>query len=744
VIATIDRDGHVVSHTALAGEPFLNVTATATDFVAATAHAVSMIGPDGAVRASVTTDERIAELAVAGPRALAVIGRRTRRLALDPLAWGDWTPAAMTSIALSPDGTRAAGLAGGQAIAVDLATGKRVATRPATADAKLAFTDDDHVAIAGADGRLAWLRLRAGERAPPAASLAAVAPGSTPIAPALAVGGGRAFAAYGSDLAIATPVAAQYLGYRITRTWNTNPAPGGAVVGEGKDWAFLDAQLALVGRPRVWAPPGHEIMELAWLGGDDWLVYSQITSTAATAISISSLAHGTGAIAVSLPSYATVTHERDTPLVVVSSGGLATTRVLRYVATRHAFDTLRYPAETGRGLVHPVSPRLANRAQLVRITADDTGTSHLRWIRDVEHPDRDATEIEAAAYSHSAVDVAGHVYLSAGPMNPGLFVFSDGQRLGTAIDAPAIVPDPTGTRYLAVTQTTMALVTLDGKQLWSTDLAGGRPTWLDDGSILYATGTALQRVDPATGVASAPRCGFAFELATTPSRPGYATASVCAKLAARRDLPIEVPGNAVFKSLVRAVASTSGANILDWGTFPIAGRPRHAATIVREASDHQVIGYLIEVAPGSVVEVIVATDGFRTRPDYTEASDTEPGWVTRVAAAAAQRTDGTPHTDDGFELESTLPRFGEDFSFTLRDDGTPVLRGFSWYEMGERDSRTGIRDHTGDRKTYVKAGSCARCPVLANWKPHSAALAVRGPSRDPEALRLDDPKSLAP
>jgi hypothetical protein len=493
---SIDRDGHVVSHTALApeGEPFLSVTATATDFIAATAHAVSVIGPDGAIRASVTTDERIGELAAAGPRALAVIGRRTRRLALEPLAWGDWTPAAMTSIALSPDGTRAAGIAGAQAIAVDLATGKRVATRPATADAKLAFTDDDHVAIAGAGGRLAWLRLRAGEVAAPAASLAVVAPGSTPIAPALAIGGGRAFAAYGSDLAIATPVAAHYLGYRITGTWNTSAAPGGAVVGDGKDWAFLDAQLALVGRPHVWAPPGHEIIELA----------------------------------------------------------------------------------------------------------------------------------------------------------------------------------------------------------------------------------------------------------TTPSRPHYPTASVCAKLAARRELPIEVPGNAVFKSLVRAIASTSGANILDWGTFPIAGVPRRAATIVRETPDHQVIGYLIEVAPGSVVEVIVATDGFRTHPDYTFASATEPGWVTRVAAAAAQRTDGTPHTDDGFEFESTLPRFGEDFSFTLRDDGTPVLRNFSWYEMGARDGRTGLRDHTGDRKTYVKAGSCARCPVLANWKPHSATLAVRGPSRDPEALRLDDPKFKAP
>jgi hypothetical protein len=290
----------------------------------------------------------------------------------------------------------------------------------------------------------------------------------------------------------------------------------------------------------------------------------------------------------------------------------------------------------------------------------------------------------------------------------------------------------------------MALVTLDGVQLWSTSLGGGHPTWLDDGSILYATGTALQRVDPATGVAGAPRCGFAFELAATPSRPDSAIASVCAKLAANRDLPIEVPGNAVFKSLVRAVAKTSGANILDWGTFPIAGVPRHAATIVREVSDHQVIGYLIEVSPGSAVEVIVATDGDRTRPDYTEASATEPGWVTRVAAAAAQRTDGTPHTADGFQFESTLPRYGEDFSFTLRDDGTPVLRDFGWYELGDRDSRTGIRDHTGEQKIYVKAGSCALCPVLASWKPHNAALAVRGPSRDPEALRLDDPRSSAP
>jgi hypothetical protein len=34
--------------------------------------------------------------------------------------------------------------------------------------------------------------------------------------------------------------------------------------------------------------------------------------------------------------------------------------------------------------------------------------------------------------------------------------------------------------------------------------------------------------------------------------------------------------------------------------------------------------------------------------------------------------------------------------------------------------------------------------VLATWKPHSAALAVRGPSHDPEVLRLDDPRFLAP
>jgi len=94
----------------------------------------------------------------------------------------------------------------------------------------------------------------------------------------------------------------------------------------------------------------------------------------------------------------------------------------------------------------------------------------------------------------------------------------------------------------------------------------------------------------------------------------------------------------------RALASTSGAHILDWGTFPIAGRPRHGATIVREASDHQVIGYLIEVAPGSVVEVIVSTDGFRTRPDYTAASDTEPGWATRCATTPPPCSAASPGT----------------------------------------------------------------------------------------------------
>lgn len=92
-------------------------------------------------------------------------------------------------------------------------------------------------------------------------------------------------------------------------------------------------------------------------------------------------------------------------------------------------------------------------------------------------------------------------------------------------------PEPSGTRHLEITPTSVALYDLHGTQLWLRQLATSQDAlWLTDESIAVASGGGVARLDAASGAVIAARCGWKFGLALKPHPPSLRVEPLCAQL----------------------------------------------------------------------------------------------------------------------------------------------------------------------------------------------------------------------
>jgi hypothetical protein len=727
IVANVDGDGQIVKHAEVRadGARFAGVVAVPDGFLLSSDRALVLVDHDGKL-VNTLTGKRVVAVAAAGKRAAAAVvdddgKRRTWWIGFNPLSW-DATISngnGLAGIALSA--TRLAGIAGGRAVVIDLNTGQQLASAPAPAGTVLGLAGE-RLAIAG-PGSLAWLGGGAG-----------FSGGKAPAM--LAIAGDRVLSARGGDLAIATPAGVRYLGYAITDA-RVEPAGGKLLVGMGDRWAFVDANLDVVGAAKL--APGVDVETMRHLAGDDWLVIS-------TKHDIYIANAATGAIAQVHTRKTVTLVETAGDLVAFGDGTLDDSELFRYAGGTLAPVPL--PKETGLGMLHPVDPKLAHGFTLVRIGYDTTtDVGHLRWIRDLDHPDVGAIDLDVTRYATPAVDAAGRVYVTRS-QGGTLAIYDTGKLVAENLDFDqALEPAPSGNRYVAVGFNELSMHAPDGKPRWTHAMPNReRAIWLDDDHLVSNVWPGISTIDVATGALGRTRCGWQFGLSAKPNPPPTAIATACTRLADTRGDRVEPPGDAGFRKAMHEIADRNVASIAEWGIAPINGTDQRFAVIVAnpESQDRAIVGYIVEIAPGSYIEAVFGGWGF-VQPTYAGLAP-DPAWTVGAAATSAREDKWSnpisKYRDGGFSFEKRwIHMSGEEFHFTVRANAFVVM-DWNWIER-ERDN-TGMHS-TGERKTYAKAGTCGTgCPKLEGHKTHSTKLKVVGPTSDVDALAVGGDGSWAP
>jgi hypothetical protein len=729
IVAKVERDGRIVydTETRAHDDRFVGIVASHGQFLVWSHHQLALLGVQGQVYWF--EDKPIVAVAAADAFAVAVVDegrkRRTRWALTDQLKWSDPIPNAdgLASVAVSADGKRLAGISGGRAVVIDVEHDRHLASAPAPAGAVLGFAGD-RLAIAG-PGSLAWLGGGAGFSAGKAPAM-------------LAIAGDTAISARGGDLALATPAAVHYLGYAITDA-RVESAGGKLLVGAGDRWAFVDANLDVTGAAKL--APGLDVETMFHLAGDDWLLV-----TPKHDVYIANVA--TGAIA-KVHSRKHITFvEAAADLVAFGDGSLDDSELFRYAGGTLARVPL--PRDTGLGMLHPVDPKLAHGAVLVRVSyATDTGIGHLRWIRDLDHPENGAIDLDVERYATPAVDAAGRVFVTRSQVGAhSLAIYDAGKLVADGLDFDqGIEPAPSAARYAAVGFNALSLHTPDGKTLWTYAMPNrARPLWVGDDRLVASVWPGLSTIDMATGAVGRTRCGWSFGLTATPGPVPTAMASACTRLADARGDRVEAPGDAGFRQAMHEIAEASGATIAEWGVAPVNGSERRFAVIVSspESQDRAIVGYVVEVAPGSYVEAVFGGWG-AVQPTYAGLAS-DPAWTVGPAATSRREDSyGNPiskYRDGGFSFEKRwIHMSGEEFRFTVRANAFVVM-DWDWVER-ERD-HAGMHS-TGEHKTYAKTATCgAGCPKLEGHKTHALHFKVMGPTADLAALTVAGDASWSP
>jgi len=549
-IVKLDSTARTLSHATLAPEPaFVGMAMSTLGLVAWRAdQTLVLLDGDGATRAQLTTHqgERIVAVAVAGSRAIAVLDRaglprRARWLALEPtLAWGAWVDfdssfAGNIDIALSPRADRLALLAHDQTSSVAtvfaIAKGKPLATGPfPVAQAEIAFADEDHVAVGGL-GAIQWIELGKSNTGymPMKTPLA----GGTPVRAILGAGGGRAISALNADVAIATPTDLQFLGYEMITPRIAEVGPAGQLlVATAEDLMWLDKDLHVAQSPALPFKSAASVVEMRWLGNNDWLVESGgfgaielqlLDGTTATAKTVRSKLRETQVLS----------YEPSTKLATLSFGSMS--EVARYDRAARSLERIAQvgkPSPYEQVLLVPVAPKLARGTQLIEVLMRDKST--IKWLRDARALDKPSATVVVDG-PFAGADAAGNVYMwrpgASGQLE--LVVYADGKQVRTLPNTgPASLwPEPAGTRVVQTSQTSITLFDAGGKQVWTQPLATAQEAlWLSDGAIAITTAGGVARLDPATGVIAAARCGWRFALTSKlhPAPPGIEP--LCAQL----------------------------------------------------------------------------------------------------------------------------------------------------------------------------------------------------------------------
>ena len=565
-IAILDGAGATLQRSSqFADLAFLDVVMTRHGPLAVRSdQAILQLDDDGAVLARLDGEpgQRLVGLALAGDRPFALVEKHAIEPAPDvdagvgrarpveqfarfvdatgpALRWGEWIDAGVPlgpMTALSPTGKRLATLVvepprlQQHVVVIDLATKQLLLDQVNPAASRLAFADDDHLAL-GQGVTVAWLDIaHATAPATPPASFEPAPPRHTAHLEAAA---GTVIASRNGELVIATPAQSSYLGYQLQAPHVVAAAPHGQlVIGVGETFSQLDDKLAEVGQPELVAH-GESIAQLRWLAGSEWLVESARPD--GTSLALVDLAtHTTTVQRTKLPVVHTLAYEPSTRLVTLSYGDAP--EIDRYDPEHHRLDRVFAfpPPKTfeQRQLV-PTRPALAGGVQLVYVQLRDKLA--LRWVRDPSQVNQ-APLVEPEG-SLAGVDGAGHAFVWQNRRGAlALVVFQDGKEIGEVATEGSVVvsPDPKGAQLLELAARSVALAGLDGAKRWALPVDGtAEALWLDDGAIVLVGSGGLARIDAATGAVTAARCGWRFGLATRPHPATARIEPVCAQLLGR-------------------------------------------------------------------------------------------------------------------------------------------------------------------------------------------------------------------
>jgi hypothetical protein len=545
-LARLDREGRTIAHTTHGIDPaYAGIAMSSLGTLAwRVDHPVMRIDSDGAIADQLGTEpqQRIVDVAVAGNRAIALLDRagtrQARWLTLSPrLAWGAWVepPAdglVGMSIALAPDHKHIALTVQADKIQRVLVLddkGKQLATQDFTGGAaELRFADNNLIALAGVQG-LSWITI----------STTTVAQPTSPIfspnvrqRDLLAAGHGGAIWPSNGELMLVTPTETKFLGYQTLAPRLAQAGPdGGVMLDMANAFHLLDKDLHVVGKPWL-ARAGAATSEMQWLGGSDWLVESG-TSDGKSEIALVDAARSSSAVVRSgLADAHVLGFEPSTDLATLSFGSSAeVARLNRKTRTLDRIASVASPTAFEQTVFVPLSPKLARGNQLLQVSLRDKPT--VKWLADARALDKPAATVTIDG-AYAAADGAGHVYAwhtVAG--RPQLTVFTDGKPTATlpATGPGTLWPSPLGTHVLELSAAGVTLYRVDGKLLWTREVAGAQDAlWLSDGAIAITHASGVARLDAQTGALTAARCGWDFGLSTKPHPTAPRIEPVCMQL----------------------------------------------------------------------------------------------------------------------------------------------------------------------------------------------------------------------
>ncbi|HSD88036.1 MAG TPA: hypothetical protein VLB44_11000 [Kofleriaceae bacterium] len=545
-IAKLDATARTLSHVSVSPEPAVTGMAmTDLGLLAWRAdQTVVLLDENGATKGQLATEprQRIVSIGVSHKRAIAILEkdatkRIVRWLTLEPaLAWAstiDLGGDPGQEIALSPSATRYAVQRKDDRSAtvqlIDVAKKKVIASAPVVATGvDLAFVDDDVLAIGTFEG-INWI-----DATLPMPVMAQVTKTTgARITTALAAGAGHAVTTQNGELVIATPTTTSFLGYDLIAPRFVEAAPGGQLlIGLRDTFAYLDAKLqSTTTQPLV---PNVNVIQLLWLGGDDWLV-EQAAGNGTLQLTVADVVKNTQTIVRSgMKESNILMYEPSTQLVTLSFG--AVSEVTRYDAKKKQLEhvaSVAKPSAYEQVLLAPLAPKLAGGNQIVHVAMRDKPT--IKWVRDARAIDKAASSVTIEG-SYAGTDPAGHVYLwrAQGGGTLELTVYADGKPIATlpSQGPNSLWPDPTGTRVVGVGPNQIGLYSsTDGKRLWTQELAAVQEAiWLTDGALAITSAGGIARLDPATGTVMAARCGWRFGLSTKPHPPTSRVEPLCAQL----------------------------------------------------------------------------------------------------------------------------------------------------------------------------------------------------------------------
>ncbi len=552
VLQLVDRDGLLLQRASLGIEPpWKGLAMTDRGPLAWRAdQRIVRLTAAGAVIAHLASEpgQRVLHVAVpaipGADRAIAVIEgstdtttwRRARFLIIgDKLAWGAWIPAGDetgTNLAVSPDLKRFAYVrtpkpGASQIVTFDVATGKEVGTETAFNVTAIEMPDADHVVYSAANGQTMWTDVGASttKRNRPVILNQPTTPG------VLASGGGKTFNANGSEIAISSAQSSQYLGYGLQASQVVAAGDAGQLaITWGDRVALLNDHLTAQQLPLV--PANHTVNGLRWLTGGEWLVQAVKLDNATTTLTIVDVdQHQRTDVRTNQPA-GQLTYDPSSKLVGVSFG--VNPEVYRHLPGKLRLESVASfpkPPPYDRVGIYPVSPQLAGGTQVVVSHVKDTAS--VRWVPDARALDKGvAMTIEGAV---AAVDATGKVYawINDGKGTLELAMLRDGKRLGAlAVErgSRGVWPDAKGERVLVTHNTGLTMYDADGKSVWTRPIAGiTHAVWLSDGAIAAVTGQGVVRLAAPTGATTAMRCGWLFELSTTPHAPRSRVEPMCTK-----------------------------------------------------------------------------------------------------------------------------------------------------------------------------------------------------------------------